>query len=363
MRRTLIAVATALVVPLAMALGAGVAQAHDRNGPWLGGDHGQQTPLVAVAGTVVSVDQSAGTFVANAFVPAGEGPGFGFGHHHGDQGDQGRGGGGDQGGGSGGGDQGGGGAFHDDWGQGFGDEPTPTTTTTQVTITTNSSTAFRLNGQTGTIADLAAGDRFVALFTAPTTSTAPTMSTAWLSPTGSQASLLQTLVATPAVAVFAHTPPMAKQLYAFVGTVTGTNTTAGTVSVTVSSSFPSGFFPAASNPATFTVSADTLFLGGTATNGLFGGGLADVATGDVVAGGLVGTAGETVAQVEVSPLAVLVDFPASTTSTMSATVRHEVRQRALNQALALFGVKKAAKSHKHAKRSKTSHAKTRATRK
>ena len=199
--------------------------------------------------------------------------------------------------------------------------------------------------QDGTISDLAAGDRFVALFN------------------GSPSDSLQTLVANPAVAVFAHTPRAMHQLYAFVGTVSGVDTTADTVTVQVTNSVPSGLVPAGS-PATFTVSADTMFLGGSATNGLFGGSLSDVKAGDVVAGALIGPAGETLTQVESSPLQVLVDFPASSTPTTSSSVRKLVRARALSQALALFGYK-SQKSHKkhHGKRSHGSHSKKHTVRK
>ena len=140
----------------------------------------------------------------------------------------------------------------------------------------DSSTRIALNGQPSTVGGLAAGDRFVSLFS------------------GSSSDTIQTLTANPALAVFAHTPPTPKQLYAFVGTVTGTSgtTAPGTVTVTVADSYPSGFF---SSPATLTVGANTLILGGSSStgNGLFGGSLGDVSVGDTVAGVLVAPAGET----------------------------------------------------------------------
>jgi hypothetical protein len=305
-----------LVTVMSLALGAGVAQADGPGGwgQWGGGDGQSSQPsssVVAVAGVVTSVDQAGSSFDANAFIPQGEG--FGF-HHHGFGDGNG---GGDQGGGGGGGD------FHRDWLGGPQDQQQSAPTPTPVTIMTNPATTFRIDGQSGTLADLAPGSRFVALFN------------------GSPTDSLQTLVASPAVAVFAHTPPVQHQLYAFVGTVSGVDTTAGTVSVTVANSIPSGLVPSGSGPQTFTVSPSTLILGGTSTNGLFGGSLADVSVGDVVAGGLIGPAGETLTQVESSPLQVLVDFPAATTSssTTSSSVRRATRQRALSQALTLFGVK------------------------
>ena len=147
------------------------------------------------------------------------------------------------------------------------------------------------------------------------------------------------------------------------------------MTVNVSDSPPSGLVPAASNPATFTVSDSMLVLGGTSsTNGLFGRSLSDVASGDLVAGGLVGRAGETLSEVESTPLQVLIDFPSSSTTTTGTTTTTttttsasdataETRTRALGQALALFGVKSTAKgagktakqtgesrSHKHVKK-------------
>jgi hypothetical protein len=146
-------------------------------------------------------------------------------------------------------------------------------------------------------------------------------------------------VAGPALAVYAHSAPAQRQLYAFVGTVSAVDTTAGTVMVQVSNTVPSGLVPAGSNPATFMVSDSTMVLGGSATNGLFGGSLASVSSGDIVAGGLIGTAGETLSQVESTPLQVLVDFPASAAPMTKSSMRRQARRRALTQALALFGYK------------------------
>jgi len=296
MRRSLVA----LIAALPLALGAGVAQAH---GPGHWGHEGtgpSAQPVVAVAGTVVSVDPSASSFVASAFVPSGDGPGWG---HHDGPGD--------------GGPQGGPGRFGDDFAQPWGTAPT----SQQVTITTNGATTFRVNGQTGTISVLAAGDRFVSLFSS------------------SPGASLQTLVASPALSVFAHTPPAQRQLYAFVGTVSAVNASADTVSVQVTNSVPAGLVGSADNPATFTLSPQTLVLGGATTNGLFGGSVSDLAVGDVVAGGLAGTTGETLTQVESSPLQVLIDFPAASGSTPTATVAKQAKAKALSETLALFGYK------------------------
>jgi hypothetical protein len=258
MRRALIGVLAALP----FALGAGIAQA-DGSGDWGGGGSGTSSgQVVAVAGTVVSVNPSAGTFVANAFVPTGEGDGFGdtagsgsadTGESETNDGDandgnsntNGNGNGNSDGNGHGSGD----GNFSGDWmSPSTGAATTPGTTTTpamtQVTIPTNSATTFRVDGQDGAISDLAPGDRFVALFN------------------GAPGDSLQTLVSSPALEVFAHSAPAIRQLFAFVGTVSAVNAAANTVTVQVANTIPSGLVPAGSNPATFTVSADTMFLGG-----------------------------------------------------------------------------------------------------
>jgi hypothetical protein len=324
----------ALVMALPLAVGVAGAQA-DSQGHW-GDDQGTQSAgsVVAVAGTITSVDASTSTFTANAFVPTGEADDQGDQSQSGDDGEsndsQNNGGQGDQ----------GQGAFHNDW---RGSQSGESASTTPVTITTDGSTTFRVDGQDGTIADLSPGQHFVALFN------------------GSPSDSLQTLVSTPPLAVSAHTPDEQHQLYAFVGTVSAVDTSAGTVAVEVTNSLPSGLVSSASNPATFTVSPSTMVLGGSATNGLFGGSVSDVAVGDVVAGGVIGPAGETLSQVESSPLQVLVDFPASATPNATSSMRHQERRRALTQALALFGYKSAKRStvKRHRGRHQaTSHAKT-----
>lgn len=358
MRRALIGVLAALP----FALGAGIAQA-DGSGDWGGAGNGTSSgQVVAVAGTVVSVNPSAGSFVANAFVPTGEGNGFGDAagsgsadtggsdSNDGDANDENSNGNGNSdgnGNSNGNGNGSGNGNFSGDWtSPSSGAATTPGTTTTpamtQVTIPTNSATTFRIDGQDAAISDLAPGDRFVALFN------------------GAPGDSLQTLVSSPALEVFAHSAPAIRQLFAFVGTVSAVNTAANTVAVQVANTIPSGLVPAGSNPATFTVSADTMFLGGSAATGLVGGSLTDVKAGDVVAGALIGSAGDTLTTVESSPLQVLVDFPATSTSTATSSIRKQVRARALTQALALFGYKSSAnKSHTkhHRGRSGKSHTK------
>lgn len=324
MRRAVVALIAA--VPLTLGTAA-AASAH--GGPGWGFGGGGQPSHAAVAGTIVSVDPTTGTFVANAFVltqPSFIGqPGRGFGHGFG------------RGFGVGGGRGYGGRRFTRDWLPPSSGTTTPTgpatPTTTKVTISTSSTTSIVVNGKASTIAGLAAGDKFVALFN------------------GSPSDSIQTLTSAPALAVYAHTPPTPKQLYAFVGTVTAvtpstTGGSLGTVTVKVADSYPSGFF---TSPATFTIGPSTVILGGASTTGgLFGGSLSDIAVGDTVAGGLVGLAGETATEVEATPLALLLAFPASSSTTTTAAKRS-----ALTSTMALFGVKAKSKAHKSHKSRKS----------
>lgn len=277
-----------LVAALPLTLGTAAANA-DGSGPFdLPG-----ASVVPVVGTVVSTDAANGTFVANAYVPVPQDGGFG----------------------------------HDS--DFFGRTPVATT---QVTITTDSNTRVRVNDEEGTVGDMAAGDQFAALFT------------------GSPGDPLETLVASPALAVLDQTPPkpQAHQLYAFVGTVTATDTTAGTVTVDVTRSLPSDLVPAGSAPVAFTIGPETLVLGGTSGGDLFGGSLSNVAVGDIVAGGVVGDAGETLAQVQSTPLKLLLDLPpAAGTGAVTQT-------GALNRALSVLeGSHQAVKTHKAHKSHKT----------
>jgi hypothetical protein len=235
-----------------------------------------QTPKAAVGGTIVSVDTSSGTFIANAAVMSEN---------------------------SGGADAG---------------DSTRSPTLTQVTIATDANTEFKLDGQSASLSDLAAGQRFYALFN------------------GSPTDTLQTLVSNPALEVSAHAVRARhhRQLYAFVGSVTGVDTTAGTVTVDVQRSLPSGLVPAGSPPQTFTVGAGTLILGGSNTS-LFGGTLGGVSVGDIVAGGLLAAPGQTLTQIESTPLAVLLDLPAGTLPSSHAS---SARAKAFNRTLSLLGV-------------------------
>lgn len=319
LRRTRAALA---IVIASLPLGFAVvdAQAH-RGGSSGGGGNGQSQ--VVVAGTVVSVNATANSFVADAYIVSQQRGGppprpYSFPYPQGGQGGRG---------------SGDGRASHgvhmDSGGGGAGSDSQPTTT--QVTILTNSSTRFRVNRAGGTISDLAAGDKFIALFN------------------GSSSEDITTLVnGNPAIAVEANSPPKPKQLYAFVGTVTAVDTTNDTITVNVSSSLPAGLVPSSSNPATFTIGANTLVLGGTSGNGASWGSLSNVGVGDVVAGGLIAPSGETLSQVEATPLRLLLDIPASTAGSHATKAR--TKSKALAKAKALLGYKAPAKhSKKHKK--------------
>jgi hypothetical protein len=212
-----------------------------------------------------------------------------------------------------------------------------------VTITTDANTKVFVNWHVGTPADLAAGQTFFALMN------------------GSPGDSIQTLVSQPARMIFAKTP---RQIYGFVGTVTAVDPTGGTVTVDVARSLPSSLVPAGSPPVPFTVGPHTLVLGGSGSGGLgggffgglFGGSLSNVSVGDMVAGGLIAPGGQTLTQIEATPLMVLLDLPARPTTSAAAAAR--AQSRALHKAVSL--VKHGAKKHKshkksHKKASKRTH--------
>jgi hypothetical protein len=76
-----------------------------------------------------------------------------------------------------------------------------------LTITTDASTDFRINGRETTITGLSAGDTFQASFN------------------GSSSESLATIASSAPLRVDAQTPPPARQVYAFVGTVTSVDDT------------------------------------------------------------------------------------------------------------------------------------------
>jgi hypothetical protein len=188
-----------------------------------------------------------------------------------------------------------------------------TTGTPDTTITTNDATTFDVNGTSGlTIASLAVGDTFTATFA------------------GTPGESLADIVANPALSVTAQTP---NTLYAFVGTVTATDTTSSpeTVSVSITGSTPTGLF---TGTDTFDVGPGTFVLGG--AGGSLLGSLSNVAVGDVVAGGLVATGGQTAAAIEADPLRVLVDFPAGSSSSAGTAALRHLRRTDLDRAMRLL---------------------------
>ena len=164
-------------------------------------------------------------------------------------------------------------------------------------------------------------------------------------------------MANPPLFVFAKAAPRTRALYAFVGTVTGVDTTAGTVSVAVTRSRPSDLVPADSAPVTYTVGADTLILGGPSAGGLLGTTLGDVSVGDVVAGGVIADSGLSLAAVQALPLRILLDLPAAT-GAPGGTSSGGSRSAVLRRALSLLDGKSVTKHHRH-KASRRHHKKAR----
>jgi hypothetical protein len=283
MRRALISLLAAL--PLACAPATALA-APGGNAP-----HG---PCVTVSGTVVSVDTTRDEFVANAYVlpvaagnhcpvVAPTGPILTA-----------------------------------------SDSPTPPATI-HVTVSTDTNTKFVINNRPGSLAGLVPNSTFDGVFPGVPTDD------------------VNTVVTRSAVSIVAKTPPRHRQLFAWVGTVTGVDTSAQTVTVSITRSLPSSLIPSGSDPVTFTVDRRTLILGGSGS-GLATRTLTGVQVGDVVAGAAVGWSDMTVTQVEAVPLRLLLDLPASTTGPLLTA-----RDKQLRQALALLGVKSTKSSHHKSK--------------
>lgn len=322
MKRVLIA----LIMTLPLAVGATAAQAS--MGPWPGsiGGTATGTPQAMVAGTVVAVTGT-DSFTANAFVLTPPSLGMGIGGTSSGTGSS---------------------IFSFSFGglPFFSTRHTSSTgmpTPTEVTITTDSSTTIHVGGVTGTatVGDLAPGAQFFALFP------------------GSSSDSIDTLVGSAPTALFAQLP---MQFYTFVGMVTATPGT-DSLSVDVTRSLPSSLITAGTT-TTFTTSAHTLVIGGSSLTssssssglgglfgGLFGGSLDSVSAGDIVAGGLIGPAGLTAAQVEASPLMFLLDLPAPASTTSSSTTTSAEKQALKEADKILHGGKvKLSKQHH-----KTSH--------
>lgn len=203
-------------------------------------------------------------------------------------------------------------------------------TETQVTIQIGANTKVRVRGS----GSLTAGDHFEAWFT------------------GSPSDSITALTGNPALAVDASPAPQRPSLYAFAGTVTGTTSTS--VTVTLLGTYPSSL-GAAGSSATFTVGSSTLVLGG--ASGFSLGSVNNIAKGDIVAGGLIGAANQTEAQVEADPLMLLLDLPVgSLTGATGATgtsgaagtanLKREKAASELHRAEALLGLKSSKKSNK-----------------
>lgn len=196
----------------------------------------------------------------------------------------------------------------------------PADGTPNTVITTDSTTGVTLDGQSAPLGSLAVGDVFSATYA------------------GTPSEALSAITAAPAISLSAWAPAGGRVLYAFVGTVASSS--AGTITVNVTSSIPTGMFAGAD---TFTVGPQTIVLGNSGSS-LFGS-LANVGQGDVVAGGLIGPAGETAGAAETAPLQVLVDFPASTSPGTTASIR-----RAEHRALRLLRRERAKLGHHHKKK-------------
>jgi hypothetical protein len=190
-------------------------------------------------------------------------------------------------------------------------------------ITTDSSTAIKIDGRQTSVGDLAVGDYFTAVYK------------------GTPDESLSTITSTTALEVRAWAPSQGNALYAFVGTVSSVDTTAGTVSVNVMDSIPNGLF---SGTDTFDVGSQPIVLGNSGST-LFGT-LSNVSTGDVVAGGVIAPSGESASTVQSTPLGVLVDFPqSSSSSSASANADKASVRRAEHRALKLLRREQAKHGH------------------
>jgi hypothetical protein len=192
-------------------------------------------------------------------------------------------------------------------------------------ITTDGSTAIKIDGRPSSAGSLAVGDYFTAVYA------------------GTPDESLSTITSAPALAVSVFAPVQADSLYAFVGTVSSTDTTTGTVTVNVTGSTPNGLF---SGTDTFDVGSQTIVLGN--SGGTLFGSLTNVAAGDVVAGGLIAPSGESASTVESTALGVLVDFPQSSSSSSSSTSAQAEKasiRRAERRAVKLLRREKAKHGH------------------
>jgi len=220
--------------------------------------------------------------------------------------------------------------------------PATDTSPTQVTIATDPNTVIRVDGRTATLDDLEPNATFTALFS------------------GTPTEPISTIISGHTLRLDAKSPPRHRQLFAFVGTVTGVD--AHTVTVSVAQSFPNDLVPGGSDPVSFTVNRQTLVLGGNARNGIRGGSLAGVQVGDVVAGAVVGWSDQLLPAVQKLPLELLLDIPVSTNSG-GAGINTGIQTNALRHALQLLGVRSGFSHHRKATHHKRAHVKHAHTRK
>jgi hypothetical protein len=181
-----------------------------------------------------------------------------------------------------------------------------------------------------TIGSLMTGQHFIAVFS------------------GSPTEGLTMLTASPALSIFAWpapTPPTTPSVYGFIGTVTATSTASDTVTVNVSMALPSGLVPSGSSPQTFTLNGGTHVItssGGAST-------LSAVSVGDTVVGGLVAPSGETLAQIEATPLQLLLDF------TSTAPVSTAAKVKALDRAVSALKHNRGKHTRTHGARGRKRH--------
>ena len=209
--------------------------------------------------------------------------------------------------------------------------PTPAA----VTILTDPGTTYWVNHAAGKFDELGSTQHFVAVVPG-TPDEWPTL----LTTNDALKVFAWGTVPPPPVVVAVNTP------YAFVGTVTGTTaattTTPGTVSVTLTYTDPTSLLTGATGSQTFLLASSTNVFR-TSPTGLGSSTLGAVSVGDTVAGGAIGAAGLSLSGFESTPLAVLIDIPPSSSAATTS-------QSALARVEKLLASKKSEKSRSHSKR-------------
>ncbi|MGH2860487.1 MAG: hypothetical protein ACRDLT_03160 [Solirubrobacteraceae bacterium] len=140
-------------------------------------------------------------------------------------------------------------------------------------------------------------------------------------------------------------PSIGNALYASVGTVTGTDTGAGTITVNVTRPVPNGLLSGAD---TFDVGSQTIGLGNSSDT-LFGS-LGNATPGDLIADRLIAPSAESASTPESTPLRVLVDSPQTcSSSTSSASAPKASNSRVGHRALRPLRREKAKYGHDKSK--------------